>query len=260
MSARRRLPAALVGLSMLLALVAACGGDGSGGTSDVVAQIPFTAGERMAYELRNNTGEIVAQGILSTRREDADLVLRQEYQQLGEPEGEDPATDTIAVTVDGLTLKPASGSRLITQRAPGDSVDTDEYEWQYLADQEHGSLAVTRQRTDETEERDLSLRENHYDNESSLWLWRTLDLADGYEARYVSVNHLDPSQQTVTVRVTRRQTIDVPAGTFETWRLLVRTGRATRVVWISMASPHEVVQWDNGSLVFRLTESVAIDE
>ncbi len=246
-------------LSVLLALAAGCVGDGSGDTSDVVARIPFTAGERMAYELRDNTGEIVARGILSTHREGARLVLEQAYRQLGEPQGVAPATDTVAVTVDALTLKPSSGSRLITQRDPADDMSVEEYEWRYVAEQEHGALAVTRQRAEKTEERDLNLREHHYDNESSLWLWRTLDLAGGYEARYVSVNHLDASQQTVTVRVTRRETLEVPAGTFETWRLLVRTGRATRVAWISVASPHELVQWDNGSLVFRLAESGGVE-
>jgi hypothetical protein len=161
----------------------------------------------------------------------------------------------VTVTVDRLTLKPSGGSRLITDRGPGDDTTVEGYEWRYVAEQEHGVLVVVRRRADSSEERDLSLREHHYDNESSLWLWRTLDLTDRYETRYVSVNHLDGSQQTVTAWVTRRETIEVPAGTFETWRLLVRTGRATRVAWISVASPHELVQWDNGSLVFRLVES-----
>jgi hypothetical protein len=44
----------------------------------------------------------------------------------------------------------------------------------------------------------------------------------------------------------------VPAGSFDTWRLQVRNGRATRVAWVNIEAPHEVVQWDNGSVVFRL--------
>ncbi len=260
LSARRWLPVTLAVLSVLLvvAVGVACGG--SGGTSDVVAQVPFAAGDRLVYELHDNAGEIVARGTLTTRREGADLVLEQAYRELGEPEGVDPATDMVTVTVDGLTLKPAGGSRLITRREPDGAMSAEEYEWRYLAEREHGALVVTRRRAEEREERDLSLREHYYDNESSLWLWRTLELADGYEVRYVSVNHLDRSQQTVTLRVMRRETIEVHAGRFETWRLMARTGRATRVAWISVESPHQVVQWDNGSLVFRLWEAGRVDD
>ena len=44
----------------------------------------------------------------------------------------------------------------------------------------------------------------------------------------------------------------MPAGTFETWRLQIRNGRATRIAWINIEAPHEIVQWDNGSSIFRL--------
>ena len=65
---------------------------------------------------------------------------------------------------------------------------------------------------------------------------------------------MDRNQQTVILRVIDRQTVEVPAGTFEAWRLQVRNGRATRVAWINVDAPHQIVQWDNGSIVFRLKE------
>ena len=98
----------------------------------------------------------------------------------------------------------------------------------------------------------LSLSGSAYDNDSSLWLWRTLALADGYTQRYVSVNAVDGTRQTVSLAITARQRVTVPAGGFDTWRLQVRNGRATGVAWINVQPPYQVVQWDNGSLVFQL--------
>ena len=112
----------------------------------------------------------------------------------------------------------------------------------------------------EEDEREFRLSEHAYDNESSLWLWRTLDLAEGYEARYVSVNALERSQQTVNLRVIDRRTVEVPAGEFDVWRLQIRNGRATRVAWIEVAPPHRVVQWDNGVTLMRLEAIEAVGE
>ena len=102
---------------------------------------------------------------------------------------------------------------------------------------------------------DLALRAHAYDNESSLWLWRAIAFAEGYEQHYVSANPFERSQQTVDLRVPQRETIAVPAGTFETWRILLRNGRAVRTAWISVEAAHQVVRWDNGDLIFELVTS-----
>ena len=52
-----------------------------------------------------------------------------------------------------------------------------------------------------------------------------------------------------------RETIEVPAGSFEAWRVIVRNGRAIRSAWINVEAPHQLLQWDNGDLIFRLTAS-----
>ncbi len=113
-------------------------------------------------------------------------------------------------------------------------------------------MTVTHTAAGSTEEHTLRLRDHYYDNESSLWLWRTLAFTTGYDEQYVSVNAIEGSQQTVDVRVPQRQPQAVPAGTFDTWRLLVRNGRAIRTAWVNTAAPGDVVQWDNGTVLFQL--------
>ena len=241
-------------LGPLAVAVSCAGGSPAVGTSDIVAQIPFADGERLVYALYDNAGEVVARGTLTTRREGDGLTLEQAYEEVGTPEGVEPTSDTITVAVYPGTMKPLSGFRLVMRRDRDGAVSAEEHEWRYVPGEERDVVVATRRRDDETEQWELRLREHHYDNESSLWLWRTIELAEDYEARYVSVNHFERSQQTVSLRVVDRQTIEVPAGEFDTWRLQLRSGRATRVAWINVEAPHQVVQWDNGSVVFRLEE------
>lgn len=104
---------------------------------------------------------------------------------------------------------------------------------------------------------ELRLRPNAYDNESSFWMWRSLPLAEGYVTRYTSVNAFERNQSTVDLSVVGTATVTVPAGTFETWRVLVVAGRASRTAWIEVAPPHRLVQWDNGVSFMQLEREVA---
>ncbi len=252
---------ALVVAAVALA-VACAGGSTAGGTSDVVARIPFASGERLVYALHDNAGAVVARGELWViDRGDGHLVLTQEYEELGAPATVDPTRDLAWVVVDEATLQPLEGFRSIIRRDAAGGTSLETFSWRYrpgAGDEARDTLVTTVERDGDVKESELHLPERAYDNESSLWLWRTLGLSDSYEARYVSVNHAERSQQTVILRVTGRQTVEVPAGEFDSWRLQVRNGRATRVVWIEVEAPHRVVQWDNGSLVFRL-ESIGDD-
>jgi hypothetical protein len=100
---------------------------------------------------------------------------------------------------------------------------------------------------------ELRLRPNAYDNESSFWLWRALPLAEGYRARYTSVNVAERNQVTIDLTVVGAADVTVPAGTIEAWRVLVVSGRATRTAWVEVAAPHRLVQWDNGATLMQLT-------
>ncbi len=236
------LPIVLV--SIVLGLVAGCGGGSSAAdveTTAIVGTVPFADGERLTYELRDDRG-VLGHGVLTVKREGADLVLTQEYVEASVPEGAKPTSDRSTARVDATTLLPRSVERVVEGRD-----DTTTYAGEYSEDGR--SVHLTR---DGAHARDVKLPEHAYENESSLWLWRALDLAEGYEGQYVSVNVVERTRQTVALEVTGRQRTTVPAGTFETWRLQLRNGRATRVVWINVEAPHQVVQWDNGDVILRL--------
>ncbi|MDA0364721.1 MAG: DUF3108 domain-containing protein [Chloroflexi bacterium] len=225
----------------------------SGPIADVAGAIPFADGESLRYSLHNDLGEVIGYGDLSVRADGGTFVLEQRYVEADPPAGAAPTTDIVAVRVDAATLKPVGGSRLIDERAANGARARLRFEWSYGADDE-GRAAMTSTRIDgeDRSEREVRLRDHYYDNESALWLWRTLAFREEFEQQYISVNPIERSQQTVNIRVPLRQTITVPAGEFDTWRLLLRNGRAVRTAWVNAAPPHQVVQWDNGDIVFKL--------
>lgn len=241
----RALPATLVAALAGMLLLGACSGQAHPAPAGpVVKSLPFSAGERLTYDLLDDTGAVAGNGTLSVEAGEGDaLRLVQAYQRAG---GGQPVADTTTVIVQARTLQPRAMTRAIAGR------DAEErYTGTYAPDGSAVDAHAVRGGTDRAHS--MRLRSGAYENESSLWLWRTLDFAEGYDARYTSVNLVDQSQQTVSVRITGTERIEVPAGSFETWRVQIRNGRATRIAWIAVADPHVVVQWDNGAMTMRLT-------
>ena len=242
----------IAALLVVLGTACATGGAGSGDTEDIVRAVPFADGERLVYELVDADGAVVGRGIFTTTAQDDAFGLVQTYEEIETPSGERPIVDVATVVVDAATLKPRLAERAIQRREPSDD------EWylaKYAAGDGEPQLVITQHSGGSERTRELTLREHHYDSQSSLWIWRTIALAEGFEANYVSVNPRDASQVTARLVLVDRQTIEVPAGTFETWRLQVRNGRDTRIAWIHVEPPHEIVQWDNGTLFLRLVET-----
>ncbi len=238
-----------------LALVACAGASPSGDTEDVVTQIPFGPGERLVYAIRNEAGTRLGTGTFSVVGQDGRLSLRQEYEEAAPPPGMPPNSDAGAVEVDPTTLKPLSGSRQIERRV-GNQAPTDGYTWTYGESNGKDVLRSNVIKHDgKPSMKDITLRAHYYDNETSLWLWRTLAFSEGYEKFYVSANAVEQQQHTVNLSIRQRETVEVPAGTFEAWRLIFRNGRAVRTAWVNVNAPHEVVKWDNGELLFVLESS-----
>lgn len=216
----------------------------SAATSDIAHDIPFRPGERLTYGIWGIDPDPIGYGTLSVEADGDALVLKQAYRTAEEPAS--AARDITSVRVQRSTLRPLSGTRSVQGEKPTS------FEWTYRADGDHASVTAVEVQGDRRTERTVSLRDHFYDNESSLWLWRSIVFAEGYDEHYVSVNPIERTQQTVNLRVPQRESITVPAGTFETWRILLRNGRAVRTAWINVQAPHQVVQWDNGDVILRL--------
>lgn len=242
--------------SLVVALVGCTVAAPSVKPAEVFAAAPWRAGERHEYRLRNSTGDEIGRGVLTTKQEGDRLVLEQVYTEAKTPAGAQPVRDQIALTVDAKTLRPLLGARETSSRDASGKAQTTRTSWTYRADGDRLRLATRVERAGaRPDERELVVRSHAYDNEASLWLWRGIAFAEGYDQAYLSVNPFERRQQPVTLRVPQREQVEVPAGTFDAWRILLRNGRAVRTAWMRSSPPHQVVRWDNGEVIFELVRS-----
>ena len=154
--------------------------------------------------------------------------------------------DNSLVVVDAETLKPISGSR--DRLVDGERVQlTSQY------DATENTVTITEIEEDgEARVIPHRLERNYYDNDSSLFLWRSIPFAEGFEASYYTVVTGSGEQHIVHIEVVRKERITVPAGTFETWRLEIEGTDRKQVAWYADTPQHPLVQYDNSVQFFRL--------
>jgi hypothetical protein len=152
-------------------------------------------------------------------------------------------TDSIDVVVDSKTIKPISSIRRIENDNPDDEA---------LIEVTYTEAGATVKVGDR--QTGLSVPEHSYDNDTSLFLWRTLPFAEGYEASYTTIITNRRSRQEVVLSVTRKETVIVPAGTFDCWRLEIATANARQVAWYADTPTRPLVRYDNDrDVIFELT-------
>lgn len=228
--------ATLLSPSFLLVTALACSsGEAGPPTSDVAGTPPWTTDENWFYELVDEDGEELGQAVLSVEIVDGETRLWQEFES-------DDAEDTTIVTVESATLKPIASEREIRQP----DGDEERIEVEYT---EEGALI----RQGDDKQSGLSVPEHSYDNDTSLFLWRTLPFAEGYEGSYNTIITNHRTRQKVNLRVTGRETVTVPAGTFEAWRLEITTSNARQLAWYADTPQRQLVRYDNDrDVIFEL--------
>lgn len=231
----------LVPLLCLAALAgAACGGEDAIVSQNVVAAIPWTAPETAVYRILSDD-KTVGSAQLRIEKRDASLKLTQEFRF-----PEKNFTNTSEVLVDATSLRPQSVRFAID--GPSGKLNC---EAQYS-----GARVEAHRKGEDTERTDaLDVPISSYDSWADLFLWRTLAFAGGYETKYSDILSctLDKTQNLgVTLKIKGKETIQVPGGTFDTWRLEVRSGGEMQTAWYGVETPHQLVRYDNGSNVFEL--------
>jgi len=204
----------------------------------IVSRIPWVRHEEASYRLMDGD-EVQGDGLLRITSVNGLLTLRQEF------ESEEFHDEVVAVTLAG-TMQPQSVQRVI------DGPDG-ERRWEVLYE---GGVAKVVQHSEDDERQDnLSVPTRSYDSWTDVFLWRTIEFRDGYEASYsdvLSATLARPQVISQTVRVMGKETVVVPAGTFEAWRLEIRSDDGSQEAWYADTDTRPLVRYDNGSLVFEL--------
>ena len=217
--------ARLLPFILIPAVLIACGSNARLPTSDIVGAIPWQGDESLSYRLENGRGELIGRATLTVDVRNGRTALSQQFRS-------DAGSDETSVVVDSRTLKPASARREI--------VSPDETEVLEVSYTEDGALIKQGER-----QSGLAVPEHAYDNDTSLFLWRTLPFAAGYEARYVTIITNRRSRDTVTLRVTGRESVSIPAGTFDAWRLEISASNARQIAWYADTASRPLLKYDN---------------
>ena len=97
------------------------------------------------------------------------------------------------------------------------------------------------------------------DERTLLLILRALPLAQGYATRINSFLPIVGQMERVAVQVRGAETISVPAGSFETWAVELKSNERTTRAWIARNAPFPVVKFIDGrsQATFELTSFYA---
>ena len=209
-------------------------------TQDLPVAAPWRAPESLEYVLLHRTkGNEIGRGTLEVAEKDGRIELSQKFKNAQD-------YDNSAVLVEPATLKPISGTR--------DRLVDDERK-RLRSEYDATENVVTIIEIKDSGERPVPhrLKDNYYDNDSSLFLWRSLNFVVGFTANYHTIVTGSGEQPVLHLEVTRKERITVPAGTFDTWRLEIRGQDRNQVAWYADTPGRPLVQYDNSVQLFRLT-------
>jgi hypothetical protein len=220
--------------------VACSGGEDDLVAREIVSEIPWTGPETFEYRLLQGD-DVKGSGALTLSFTTTTFVMEQAFEI---PEEE--ILDSISAEVEADTLRPRRVERVI---------DGPEGERRCEAAYAENTVTVA-QRAGEDERTDtLSVPTPHYDSWSDLFLWRTVEFFEGQELKYVDVlscSLAKPDILSVVLKVKEKEDVEVPAGTFQAWRLEIRSGGRTQKAWYADDERRTLVRYDNGDLVFEL--------
>jgi hypothetical protein len=226
-------------LSFAVLAMAACQEETSTLPSeDIVLNIPWRAPEEAHYRLLDGE-EVKGSGILRIESDDGETTFTQEFES-------EEFRDEVVAVADAQTLRARSVQRVI-EGPEGPR----RWEVEY-----RDGTALVLQRSEEDERRDeVSAPTHSYDSWTDIFLWRTIDFREGYETAYtdvLSATLAEPQVISQTLEVTGRETVEVPAGSFDAWRLEIRSGGGKQKAWFADDEARTLVRYDNGNLVFEL--------
>ena len=247
----RRFALLLLAAPLLLASVCSSATDCKRCT-DVVSTVPFSGAESQTYKLQRE-GKDIGTTVVSVEPSGGNFVLKQAS---SDDKGN---SDTSAVTVEQATLKPISGHREVIDDKQRRVLDT-----QYEAiDKDCSSKMVVRieqevyqppdaDKPDSTRKNPLCVPEHSYDNDTSLFVWRTIKFEKGYTASYQAILTNRRDTQIIDLVVKDQVKVSVPAGEFDAWLVQITADQTTQQAWFATTPDHRLLEYNNDGLVFLL--------
>jgi hypothetical protein len=219
----------------------------------IVTDTPWIAPESYEYVLIDDQGDEQGSGTLSILDEGGQSVIIQDFR---DDEGN---SDRSVLLVDSETLLPAVGSREIIDAEDDRRVLLD---WQYadLSDDTYG-VRIRERNFDPASDEDpdsercnpLRVPENTYDNDSSLFLWRTIEFREDHDVIYTTALPNRRLRRQVTLSVIRQERVETPAGSFDAWYMAILAEGQAHEAWFATTDDHKLLKYDNDNVIFLYT-------
>lgn len=231
-------------LALAVISLAACApAEDAAPVQDIFSAVPWGDQERARYSIYDGD-ELKGTGELTIQKEGTGYRLSQAFES-------EQFLDNSSVMVNAADFKPTLATRTISDKT-GEQ-DTLNIEARY-----QGNWVEVRRWLEPSDEERidrLAMPVYSYDSSSDIFLWRTIPFRQGYRARYndmLTVVLDRPADVRVTLEVAGQESVEVPAGRFQAWRLEIRSGGREQVAWYAVQGTHPLVKYDNGDVVFVL--------
>ncbi len=255
---RRRLGVAVVALAG--AALIACGSESIESHPPLFAEAPWTGPERLHYNLTQRDN-LEGTCVLETEPEVSPGVTA--VRRLCRDAGEGRYQDNGSALVDSATLRPISSLRVVLDLVEGDArhfattyepaegiVRFDSAQYEAGGEEPSDTLSAERELPAPIE----GVPEPAwYDDEELLWLVRGIPLREGFEGSFTNVNASTGRVFSAEVTVDEQEVVEVPAGTFQAWKVRIVTSTVTQLIWLDTEAPHRVVRARIERLTYELT-------
>jgi hypothetical protein len=213
-------------------------------SNDIVFAIPWTTPESNLYRVLDDEDEEVGTMELKIEEEPSGGLLFTQYFDFPDR----GFVNEALVIADDAELQPMTSAFRIV--GPEGNLQCEaEYEGSQVVIHRVGEDG---ERTDE-----LDVPQVAYDSWTDLFLWRTVEFVEGREYEYADILSCTVARsqrlaQKLSVQATEE--IEVPAGTFEVWKMEIEGGERDQQAWFSTDEDHRLVKYDNGEQTFELIE------
>jgi hypothetical protein len=174
-----------------------------------------------------------------------DIKLAADVTTLDEQDKIGTVTQHTVVKVDPQTLKPLSGQREVSG-SPSDYTLTSTYQ--------DGKLSITAKTAQGDKNASIDVPTDAIDNDSLLMVLRGAPLAEGYSASFTVIVSANALQVQSTAVVSATESVTVPAGTFQTYKVDFNFSGTQQTAWYEVAAPHRLIQYANGATRLELVK------
>ena len=232
----------------ILVMMSCLAGCAPKGEALVITSVPWSEDENATYSIQTQAGDALGSATIS-------IIQYGDTWVLTDHEVVNNSPDDIKLTVSADNLKPLAEERTLVIPAGG---SIPEGTWKISATFGEDKLTVEAETPNGHQgPAEVKLPEDAFANDEVLFLLlRALPFAEGYTTHFTDVI-LWPNVQMprLTITVIGKETIEVPAGSFEAWKVEVSVAGSKQQFWYAIEKPNLLVKYDNGSTIFLLKEA-----